>query len=399
MNILFLSHRVPYPPNEGGKIRAYHMLRHLSERHQVVIGSLAESEEEYRKGLELNSLCKELIVELVSPARRWAQALAALPTSIPSSLAYFWSSRLHERIRKAVQQWKFDAVVAHCAFVAPYVSPGDAPFQVLDFVDMDSGKWAEYGLHRRFPLSLGYRLEAAKLRAYEGKATARFHHCLVTTAGELETYRELGSPVPCSILANGVDTRYFQQAPEARSSAGAVIAFLGRMDYYPNVDGVVHFAREVFPLVCRRMPHAEFRIIGMNPTAAVRELAETPGIVVTGRVPDVRPYLQDVAVTVAPLRIARGTQNKVLESIAMGIPVVATTRAARGVQAEAGKHLLVSDTPRGMADHIVQLVEDVDLRRSLAAAAHEQVQRAHNWAATCGQLEKMLSHAPIRIAA
>lgn len=399
MNILFLSHRVPYPPNEGGKIRAYHMLRHLSERHQVVVGSLAESEEEYRKGLELNDLCKELIVELVSPARRWAQALAALPTSIPSSLAYFWSSRLHQRLRQAATRWRFDAVIVHCAFVAPYIKGIDAPYRLLDYVDMDSGKWSEYARHRTFPLSLGYRLEAAKLQAYERKAASNFHQCAVTTQGEFDAYQALGVAVPCAVLPNGVDTRYFQQAPHAHSSTGAVIAFLGRMDYYPNVDGVVYFAREVFPLVRARVPHAEFRIIGMNPTADVRELAKTPGIVVTGSVPDVRPHMQDAAVTVAPLRIARGTQNKVLESIAMGIPVVATTRAARGVQAEPDRHLLVSDTPEGMADQVVDLLQDAHRRRSLAMAAREQVQRAHNWATTCAQLDQLLRSASARLAA
>lgn len=398
MNLLFLSHRVPFPPNEGGKIRAYHMIRHLSERHDVVVGSLAESEGELNHGLGLKDWCREVIVELVPPARRWAQAVAALPTTIPSSLAYFWSGRLRRRLQEAAGRWRFDAVFVHCAFVAPYVDGIDTRYRFLDFVDMDSGKWAEYAHHRAFPLSLGYGLEAAKLRAYERTAASKFHQCGVTTQGELDTYQKLGVSVPCAVLPNGVDTRYFTQGLQV-PSGGAVIAFLGRMDYYPNVDGVLYFAREVFPLVRARIPSVEFRVIGMNPTAEVRALASVPGILVTGSVPDVRPYMKDAALTIAPLRIARGTQNKVLESMAMGIPVVATTPAARGVQAEAGKHLLVSDTPRGMADHIVRLVEDVDLRRSLAAAAHEQVQRAHNWAATCGQLEKMLSHASIRIAA
>ena len=399
MNILFLSHRVPFPPNEGGKIRAFHMIRHLNQHHHLVVASLAESEEEVRRAEGLKELCRELIVEVVPPARRWAQSVAALPTTTPSSVAYFWSPRLYARIRAAVAAQAFDAVIVHCAFVAQYVQPSDARFQLLDFVDMDSGKWAEYAVHRRFPLSLGYRLEAAKLRAYERKATEWFHQCAVTTAGELDTYSQLGSPTPCSVMANGVDAKYFGQAAPRLRRGGTVLAFLGRMDYFPNVDGICFFARDVFPLVRAQCPTAELRIIGMNPTAEVRALAETPGIIVTGSVPDVRPYLQDATLTVAPLRIARGTQNKVLESMASGIPVVTTTLAARGVQAEPNQHLLVADEPRRMSEEILRLLRDTDLQEQLARAAQEQVQRAHSWALTCGQLDQLLSRHAARIAA
>lgn len=398
MNILFLSHRVPFPPNEGGKIRAYHMIRHLSQRHRLVVASLAESEGEMDRAVGLRDHCQELIVEMVPPWRRWAQAVAALPTVTPSSVAYFWSRRLYDRIRAAVAQHSFDAVIVHCAFVAQYIHRSYARFRLIDFVDMDSGKWAEYAAHRRFPLSLGYRLEAAKLQAYECRATTWFDHCSVTTVGELATYRQLGSAVPCSVLPNGVDTRYFTPVSASRS-AGAVLAFLGRMDYFPNVDGICHFAREVFPLIRSQCPQAELRIIGMNPTAEVRALAETPGILVTGSVPDVRPYLNDATVTIAPLRIARGTQNKVLESMSLGIPVVATSVAARGVQAEAGTHLLVADDPVSFSEQVLRLIRNPDLREQIVRAAHEQVQRSHSWTASCAQLDQLLLSHTARIAA
>ena len=389
MNILFFSHRVPFPPNEGGKIRAYHMIRHLSQHHRLVVASLAESEEELARAEGLKDHCEEMIVEMLPPAQRWAQAIAALPTPTPSSVAYFWSRRLDARIRAAVARQAFDAVIVHCAFVAQYVRPCDARFHLLDFVDMDSGKWAEYGIHRRFPLSVGYRLEAAKLRAYERRATSWFHHCAVTTVGELETYRQLGGSVPCAVLANGVDTKYFSQdAPRRRE--GRVLAFLGRMDYFPNVDAICYFAHEVFPLIRSHCPTAQLRIIGMNPTAEVRALATLPGIVVTGSVPDVRPHLNDAAITVAPLRIARGTQNKVLESMALGIPVVATSLAARGVQADPDTHLLVGDDPQTLSAQVLRLFQNPELAERLARAAHEQVQRAHQWGHTCTQLDQLL---------
>jgi hypothetical protein len=398
MKVLFLSHRVPYPPNEGGKIRAFHMIRHLGKTHDVVVASLAESDGERERSAQLKDYCREVLVEVVPPARRWVQAVAALPTPMPSSVAYFYSSRLRGRIRDLCRSETFDAVFVHCAFVAQYIHDTGPGFRWLDFVDMDSAKWAEYSVHRRFPLSLGYGLEAAKLRAYERKAAGWFHHCSVTTAGELDTYRQLGVPVPCSVLANGVDTKYFSQGPTVRRE-GTVLAFLGRMDYFPNVDGICFFARDVFPLIRAACPTAELRIIGMNPTADVRALAQRPGIVVTGSVPDVRPHLHDATVTVAPLRIARGTQNKVLESMSLGIPVVATTLAAQGVQAEPNTHLLVGDDPATLSEQVLRLLRNSALREQIARAAHDHVQRAHDWGATCAQLDRLLLSQASRLAA
>ena len=256
--------------------------------------------------------------------------------------------------RGPVEGMKLDLVFVHCAFVGRYVLDCDARQRIIDFGDLDSGKWLDYSQHRAFPLSLGFGLEARKLHAYERFLASRFDHCTVTTQGELDEYRALGVPTTGSVIPNGVDTTYFRQTFHDAGDS-MVIAFLGRMNYYPNVDGVLYFAQEVFPLIRRKMPKAVFRIIGSNPTRDVQSLANHQGIEVTGSVPDVRPYLKDVALTIAPLRIARGTQNKILESMAMRIPVVATPQAAKGVQAEHGRHLLVASNAHDFADRVVVL--------------------------------------------
>ena len=389
MNILFVCHRMPFPPNRGGKIRPFHMIRHLSEKHDVLVASLAESEQELREGAGLKAYCKDLIVEVIPPAIRWARTIAALGSSTPSSAAYFWSPRLHRRIRQAVRGVRLDLIFVHCAFVGRYVLDYEARQRIIDFGDLDSGKWFDYSRHRAFPLSLGFGLEARKLRSYERFLAARFDHCTVTTQGELDEYRTIGVPTTGSVIPNGVDTTYFRQTVHEAGDS-SVIAFLGRMNYYPNVDGVLYFAQEVFPLIRQKMPKAVFRIIGSNPTREVDSLANHSGIEVTGSVPDVRPYLKDVALTIAPLRIARGTQNKILESMAMRIPVVATPQAAKGVQAEHGRHLLVASNAHDFADRVVVLLDSPKLRGELAQAAYDQLKRGHMWSESCTLLDRLV---------
>jgi sugar transferase (PEP-CTERM/EpsH1 system associated) len=389
MKILFVCHRLPYPPNRGGKIRSYNMIGHLSEKHSVVVASLAHTEQELREGEGLKNHCEEVIAEVLPDRSRWLHAVNALPTKTPSSVAYFWSPRLYSRIRERLVRNQFDVIFVHCAFVAQYVADWRNGFRVLDFGDMDSAKWAEYAQSRAFPLSLGYALEAKKLRAYERRLAQNFDRCTVTTQGEREEFDSLGVLTPCTVIPNGVDTGYFSQKQRS-AFAAPVVVFLGRMDYFPNIDGVLYFARKVFPLIRERVPDAQFRIIGSDPASTIRELEKMPGISVTGYVPDVRSYLTDAAVSVAPLRIARGTQNKILESMSMGIPVVSTPQAAKGIQAVPGQHLVVAGEPEAFAKSVLELLWNDGLRRKLANEAQRNLDRVHKWPLSMQILDELL---------
>jgi len=389
VNILFACHRVPFPPNRGGKIRPFHMLRHLAQRHSVVLVSLAESDSELRDSASLTELCADVAVEVVPRRVRWAQAWRALPTGTPSSVAYFRSARLHRQVQRLLASRTFDVVVVHCAFAAPYVRTVSCRTRLLDFGDLDSGKWFDYSRCRPLPLSLGYRLEAGKLRRFEQQWAARFDRCTVTTTGELQEYQSLGVAVDGTVIPNGVTASFFDVDPHPRLDSG-VLAFLGRMDYFPNIDGVLHFVRHILPHVRAQVPNVQLRVIGANPTPRILDLARLPGITVTGSVPDVRPYLRDVAVSIAPLRIARGTQNKILESMAMGIPVVATPVAAKGVQATPGTHLLVAPDPGAFARHVIDLLRDPQQRETLSAAGRRQVAEAHDWTRSMTILDRVL---------
>jgi len=389
MKILFVCHRFPYPPNRGGKIRPFQMIQHLSKSHEITVASLAHTTLELSEGGPLRNHCAEVIAEVVPSAMRWRSAAFALPTSFPSSAAYFRSTRLAQRIEKAWRSSRFDGVLVHCAFAAQYAIPLSGGFRIMDFGDLDSAKWSDYAQHRAFPLSTGYGLESAKLRRFEKLVAESSTHCTFTTHGECEAFRLLGVSKPLTVIPNGVDATYFHL--ENRTTTGKkVIVFLGRMDYFPNVDGIRWFAKKLFASIRSQVPDAELRIVGSNPVSAVKKLTEIPGVTVTGFVKDVRPYLADAAIAVAPLRLARGTQNKVLECMSMGIPVVATPEAARGIQAIAGEHLAVGSTAEELIHSVVGLLSNAEKRSQLGEAGRQQVVSAHHWPASMQTLDEVL---------
>jgi sugar transferase (PEP-CTERM/EpsH1 system associated) len=368
------------------------MITHLAQKHAVVVASLAHTREELQEGKGLEEYCDEVIAEVLPDGVRWFNAANAVPTSTPSSVTYFRSARLHRRISAALQHKSFDVVMVHCAFVAQYIQADHGRVRILDYGDMDSAKWREYAQSRRLPLSLGYALEAKKLRNYERRVAVNFNYCTLTTHGEREEFESLGTGVPCMVVPNGVDTSYFKQSGIS-APIGPVIVFLGRMDYFPNIDGVCYFADRIFPLVREKIPDARFLIVGSDPSRRVRNLESIPGVVVTGHVADVRSYLKESAISVAPLRIARGTQNKILESMAMGVPVVTTPQAAKGIQATPGVHMLVADDAPAFAQKVIQALTNERLRKNLASAALKHLESAHAWPTSMKILDNLLEQA------
>ncbi|MGH9857571.1 MAG: TIGR03087 family PEP-CTERM/XrtA system glycosyltransferase, partial [Acidobacteriota bacterium] len=330
------------------------------------------------QGSGLKEFSHEVIAEILPSHIRWVQAFKALCSSVPSSVAYFHSARLQRRIHQKLRDEEFDIVIVFCAFMAQYVLEWKGGYRILDYGDIDSAKWRDYSRYKPVPLSWGYAWESAKLRNYECRIARHFHQCTVISQGELEEFQQFEVRTPCTIVPNGVDTDYFFYNRELQNGPSTIV-FVGRMDYFPNVDGIKYFVREVFPLIREKLPQVELRIIGSNPTKAVRNLVRVPNVSVTGYVPDVRCYLKDAAVAIAPLRIARGTQNKILEAMAMGIPTMATPEAAKGVQCVPGRDFLVAAGPKAFADEIITIIEHATLRKSLAEAGRRQIEQVHTW--------------------
>jgi polysaccharide biosynthesis protein PslH len=388
MKILYICHRFPFPPKRGGKIRPFNMIKHLSQKHQVTVASLVRSDDEAREGEGLAEHCAHFaMVRVKAPIQR-LRMIARLPTFTPSSMGYFYSSELASRIDELLARNRFDLIFVHCSSVAPYVARVQGIPKILDFGDMDSQKWLEYARYKPFPLSLGYRLEGIKLTRAEKRLARRFDMCTATTHAEWLTLERYGTGTPSDWFPNGVDSNYFQPSGEAHDPE--TIAFVGRMDYYPNQECMFDFCARVMPVLRAKRPELKLLIVGADPTPAVRRLGNFPGVTVTGSVSDVRPYLHRSALMVVPLNIARGTQNKVLEAMASGLPVVASRSAAGGVDAKDKEHFLVASTPEDYAAAILRLIEDPAERQRLARAGRERMLSNHAWDQSMRRLDGII---------
>jgi polysaccharide biosynthesis protein PslH len=401
MRVLFVCHRVPFPPKRGGKIRPFNVIRHLhDEGHEVTVASLARSQGELDEAEGLRAHSSHRIVEIVDDRVAWPRMVAWVPTTRPSSFGYFHAPRLLDRIRAmtsaAAQPW--DLVFVHCSSVAPYVQGIPGTVRIIDFGDMDSQKWREYSQHKPFPLSAGYWLEAVKLERTERLLASRFDLATCTTRAEMESLQALGTTARTDWFPNGVDAQYFQ--PHSQPYDPDLISFVGRMDYFPNQQAVIRFCADVLPSLQQRRPGTRFEIVGADPSPEIRALAQRPGVRVTGSVPDVRPYVTNAALTVAPLEIARGTQNKILESMAMGVPVVCSRQAVGGVDAVSPEHLLAYQDDSGLIEAVLAVMNDRTLRARLAVTGRERVVANHSWDASMRRVDALIrSQFEVRAAA
>jgi sugar transferase (PEP-CTERM/EpsH1 system associated) len=389
VRILYLCHRFPFPPARGGKIRPFQVIRHLGRSHQVTVASLVRSEAEARAGEGLGEHCTRYGMARIGRAAALGRMVARLPTRAPSSMGYFYSPALARFVATELARTPFDLIFVHCSSVAQYVEDVRGIPKILDFGDMDSQKWLVYARVRRPPLSWGYRLEGVKLERVEKALARKFDACTCTTRAELRTLEGYGVGGPIDWFPNGVDSEYFSPGDGAYDPER--LSFIGRMDYYPNQAAMVDFCRRSLPLIRARRPRIQLDIVGAEPSSAVRRLGRIPGVTVTGSVPDVRPYARRSAVTVAPLHIARGTQNKILEARAMGVPVVASVQAAGGIDAVPGEHFLTASSPQEYADAVLRLLADPGERRRLSMAGRERMLSHHSWARSMGKLDRIIA--------
>ncbi|MEQ8272045.1 MAG: TIGR03087 family PEP-CTERM/XrtA system glycosyltransferase [Deltaproteobacteria bacterium] len=389
MKILYVCHRFPYPPKRGGKIRPFNMIRHLTEQgHQVTVASLVRSDEEAEEGRGLADHCHEYIMERVHDPLRTASMIRRLPTMGPSSMGYFHSRKLKARITEKVADVGFDLIFVHCSSVAQYVEDVGGVPKILDFGDMDSQKWLSYGQFKPFPLNLGYYLEGLKMQLAEVELAKKFDTCTATTRAELATLDGFNTGVRTGWFPNGVDANKFSPSDEPYDRD--TVCFIGRMDYYPNQECMFDFTANVLPLIQRRRPGTKLLIVGADPSPAIQDLGKLPGVTVTGSVPQVQPYVTSAALTVAPLNIARGTQNKILEALAMGVPTVCSTLAAGGVDCVPGEHILTANRPEEYADAVLRLLNDESERKRFAEAGRKRVLSHHDWGASMKRLDKII---------
>lgn len=395
MNILFLAHRIPYPPDKGEKLRAFHQIRHLAKSHSVTCACFIDNAADQKHVRELESICADVIALPVSRITMLIKGGLGLLRGRTITQSAYHSTRMFKELRSLLAQKRFDAVIAFSSSMAPYALACPAPRRVLDLCDVDSGKWADYAATGRGPAAALYGVEAARLRRMEIHWAHRFDALTVITGHEARILADMGVQENVYVVRNGIpatrpsfpdDTEDSNSAPKRET----VVGFVGAMDYRPNVDGVCWFAEECWPGIRRLFPETQLRIVGHRPTRAVRRLNRSPGIDVIGSVDDVRVHVEQFTVSVAPLRIARGLQNKVIEAMALARPVVLTSAAARGVGGMHGREYLVADTPREITTNICTLLNDPTARRQIAQAGQRFVQRFFQWEHEMSRFESLL---------
>ncbi|MFA5631078.1 MAG: TIGR03087 family PEP-CTERM/XrtA system glycosyltransferase [Porticoccaceae bacterium] len=397
--LLFLCHRIPYPPHKGDKIRAFHLLRHLSVHFDIYLASFVDDASDWRWAPELENYCRELLLRPLIPWQATARSLTGLLTGAPLSLPYYADPDMQNWVARTCGAREIRHVLVYSSVMAQFLPRSGNGFQrkVIDFVDVDSDKWHQYAARKAWPLSWLYAREARRLLDHEKAMAAGFDAALFVSSAEAALFQRLSpeNAARTGFFSNGVDFSYFD--PDSAESmqnpfpAGCrALVFTGAMDYWPNVDAVDGFARTLFPALRAEHPALVFYIVGAAPTASVRRLAGLPGVVVTGRVPDVRPYLKYALAAVVPLRVARGVQNKVLEAMAMAIPVLVSGKGLEGIDAVPGEHVLladrVADYRRGLRDILG------GVHSGLGARARAHVQRAYDWNHSLSTVVRLLQH-------
>ncbi|MEL7485578.1 MAG: TIGR03087 family PEP-CTERM/XrtA system glycosyltransferase [Pseudomonadota bacterium] len=383
--LLFLAHRIPYPPDKGDKIRSWRVFEYLRARFRVHLGCFIDDPADKRYKEYLESYCESAFIADLDPRLARMSALRAFASGAPLSFAYFHSRRLAQWI-DAVRARPLAAEFAFSSSMAPYLekSAGGRP-RFVDLCDADSAKWREYAAQRSWPMSQVYRREARLLEREERRIINWADAAFAISEAEAET---LGAR---AWFGNGVDADYFDPyADFDMTSNGAEFVFVGAMDYWANIDAVQWFANDVWPLIRARAPESRFAIVGARPASAVRALEQRDGICVVGRVPDVRPYIAKAKAVVAPMRIARGVQNKVLEAMAMGRPVAATTAAATGIECTTGDDIVIANAADDFASTCVALLEDNVRGDRIGRRARARMQSQYAWPTQLARLQTAL---------
>ncbi len=388
--ILFLAHRYPYPPNKGDKIRAFHIAEHLLRSHEVALG-FTVTPGDAKPDMSWASKFADVCAAGVSTPRRLFHTGLAFLSGGALSVAAFRHGRLQRWVEAQVRDFKPDAVYAFSSAMAQYV-PAGVPM-ILDFVDVDSEKWRQYGELQSPGRRWFYRMEAKRLLAFDRAQAARAVASIFVSEDEKRIFDRLSPETKARhvAIANGVDVAFFDPAKVApRPKSAPMIVFVGMMDYWPNIDAATWFAKEILPLVQARSADARFQIVGARPVAAVTALGALPGVEVTGMVDDVRPYVAAADVVVAPLRIARGIQNKVLEGMAMARPIVTTPGALEGINAVSGRDVLTGADAEALADGVVSVLEG-RAPAGLGPSARAFVLKNFEWSANLRALDALIS--------
>lgn len=395
-DILFLAHRLPWPPDRGDKIRSHWLLRKLAELGPVHLGCFSDDANDEAYLPEVNNVCASLYVEQrIKP--QWRAGLEALASGKPVSLTSFASDGLAQWVERTIADHEIEHVLTFSGQMAQFLPADYAGRFVMDFADVDSAKFEQYGAEARGPMAWINRREGRLLGRFETEVARRADMSTFVSEAEAELFRQRSGidAERIAALGNGIDSSFYDPAadniaPLTERPDGPLLVFTGQMDYRPNVEAVCWYADHVVPQLRRQFPSLSFAVVGRAPVPAVRALGERPGIHVTGAVHDVRSWLAAADIVVAPLLLARGIQNKVLEAMAMARPVIASRAAAEGISASHGEHLMIAADANEQIAMAAQLLNDSSGAAELGKAARRQVIADYGWDARLAPIAEML---------
>lgn len=389
--MLILTQRFPYPPDRGDRIRSYNLIRFLAEHFDITVGCTTHEPIPSENFSYLRGMVSEVMVGKIGKWTKYRRAAQSVSVGASISEGYFYSPELAKSARKLHAIKPFDALLVYCSSMFQYrnlAGLSNVP-TVVDLVDVDSQKWRQLskdssGFKRQI-----YRVEAYRTHCLEKRIATVADSITLTSSQEAALFNaSLGGKASAIGISNGVDTNYFNtnSSRYARTSKTVELVFTGVMDYPPNVDGIRWFCREVWPLITTTL-RANLKIVGRNPTQAVRSLGNIAGVEVVGEVSDIRPFLDAADIAISPLHLARGIQNKVLEAMASGLPSVITPQSAEGIEAVSGVHFAIAEDPQEFSDKVVSLGQSIEMRMRMGAAARELVLQRYSWHA---RLEKFI---------
>ncbi len=395
-DVLFLAQRLPFPPNKGDKIRSYNFLKHIASKRRVHLGCFIDDPRDWEEANALKKLCGETCFIGLEPGRARVRSLKGFFSGQALTIPYYHDRKMAAWVRSVIDTVKPRTAFVFSSAMAQYVTARRQDFTriIMDFVDVDSEKWRLYADNQPWPLSWVYKRENRALLAYDRWVAGVVDASVFVSKAESDLFRALAPECAdkISFIENGIYSDFF--SPErtyiSPFNGGPVLVFTGAMDYWPNINAVKWFVKKVLPLVRSRIPKVEFFIVGGNPTTEVQGLQRQPGVSVTGRVDDVRPYIAHSDVVVVPLRIARGVQNKLLEGMAMGKAVVATPQAVEGIDAHPGTELLMGETAETFAGAVIEAMDERVSKR-LGAAARSRMTRDFDWGAKMAVLDNLLN--------
>lgn len=388
--ILYVTHRVPWPPDRGDRIRTWNILKHLSKTATVDLICLADEPVTQETHDALSQVTRRVALISHSGKKRFIRGALSLAIGRTVTEGLFENRNLSLTVRQWAQESNYVGAMASSSGIARYVMPPvleDVPKVWIDLIDVDSQKWIDYASSASLPMSMVYGIEGRRLRKLERHLAEKCDRLLVVSEAERQLFNDFCPTGPIQAIGNGVDTDYF--VPSSQKVTPQSCVFVGVLDYLPNSDAVKWFSHNIWSEVRKKFPDAVFRIVGKSPTSEVLALNDLPGVEVVGPVPDVRPWLHKSACVVVPLRIARGVQNKVLEAMACGRPLVCSSSPLKGLAVEPGLHLLQADTVKEWVDNLTTVFEDNIRSEELGMAASAWVQINHRWKACLEPLAEL----------